>query len=157
MVKSNSTSRLPGLKTQVILTQTDTTVGFLSQSSVALTSIKTRPNTKPFIKVYTSLKNLQQDHKRVPNRFKKNIRLGKKTTFIVKNNAFRVATYPIQSNILRNLQWSFSTSANESGKKFDREFCQSKTDIIIEDRNSLEETTASKLLKVNNKKIKRLR
>jgi tRNA A37 threonylcarbamoyladenosine synthetase subunit TsaC/SUA5/YrdC len=157
MVKSNSTSRLFGLNTQIVLTQTDTTVGFISQNATALASIKIRPNTKPFIKVYTSLKNLKQDHKRVPSRFKKNIRLGKKTTFIVKNNAFRVAPYPIQSNILRNLEWSFSTSANESGKNFNREFCQSKTDIIIEDRNPLEEKRASKLLKINNKKIKRLR
>jgi tRNA A37 threonylcarbamoyladenosine synthetase subunit TsaC/SUA5/YrdC len=157
MVKSNSTSRLFSLNTQIVLTQTDTTVGFLSQNNVALASIKIRPNTKPFIKVYRSLKNLKQEHKRVPNKFKKDIRLSTQTTFIVKDEAFRIAAYPVQSNILRNLQWSFSTSANESGKNFNREFCQSKTDIIIEDRNPLEEKRASKLLKINNKKIKRLR
>jgi tRNA A37 threonylcarbamoyladenosine synthetase subunit TsaC/SUA5/YrdC len=157
MVKSNSTSRLFSLNTQIVLTQTDTTVGFLSQNNVALASIKIRPNTKPFIKVYRSLKNLKQEHKRVPNKFKKDIRLSTQTTFIVKDEAFRIAAYPVQSNILRNLQWSYSTSANESGKNFNREFCQSKTDIIIEDRNPLEEKRASKLLKINNKKIKRLR
>jgi tRNA A37 threonylcarbamoyladenosine synthetase subunit TsaC/SUA5/YrdC len=157
MVKSNSTSRLFSLTTQIVLTQTDTTVGFLSQNNVALASIKIRPNTKPFIKVYRSLKNLKQEHKRVPNKFKKDIRLSTQTTFIVKDEAFRIAAYPVQSNILRNLQWSYSTSANESGKNFNREFCQSKTDIIIEDRNPLEEKRASKLLKINNKKIKRLR
>ncbi|MEJ2373821.1 MAG: hypothetical protein P8Y16_08590 [Sulfurimonas sp.] len=130
MVKSNSTSRLFGLNTQIVLTQTDTTVGFISHNATALASIKIRPNTKPFIKVYRSLKNLKQEHKRVPNKFKKDIRLSTQTTFIVKDEAFRIAAYPVQSNILRNLQWSFSTSANESGKNFNREFCQRKKEPL---------------------------
>ncbi|QOP40880.1 MULTISPECIES: Sua5/YciO/YrdC/YwlC family protein [Sulfurimonas] len=157
MVKSNSASRLFSLNTKVILTQTDTTVGLLSQDSNRLAHIKSRPNNKPFIKVYNSLESLKKDGKRVPKKQKKLVRLAKQTTFIVKNEAFRVASYPLNSNILRQLTWTFSTSANESGKNFDREFCQAKADIIIEDRNSLEEKTASKLLRINNKKIKRLR
>ncbi len=157
MVKSNSTSRLFSIKDQVILTQTDTTVGFVSQNAKSLADIKTRPNTKPFIKVYNSLKSLQDAHKRVPKTQKRVLRRAKKCTFIVKNEAFRIAAYPLHSNILRNLNWVYSTSANESGKKYDRAFCQSKTDIIIEDLNELEEKTASKLFKINNKKIKRLR
>lgn len=157
MVKSNSASRLFSLNTKVILTQTDTTVGFVSQNSVQLASIKTRPTTKPFIKVYNSLQSVKNDAKRVPKKYKRRVRLAKKTTFIIKNEAFRVAPYPLHSNVLRNLKWAYSTSANESGKSFDREFCQAKADIIIEDRATLEEKTASKLLKINNKKIKRLR
>lgn len=157
MVKSNCTSRLFSINEQVILTQTDTTVGFVSQNAFVLADIKTRPNTKPFIKVYSSLKSLKTQNKRVPNKQKSLIRRASKTTFIVKNEAFRVASYPLHSNILRNLDWVYSTSANESGKNFDRVFCQSKADIIIEDHNDLEEKTASKLFKVNNKKIKRLR
>ncbi|MDH4943499.1 Sua5/YciO/YrdC/YwlC family protein [Sulfurimonas sp. C5] len=157
MVKSNSTTRLFSINEQVILTQTDTTVGFVSQNANALADIKTRPNSKPFIKVYNSLKSLQDAHKRVPKTQKRLLRRANKSTFIVKNEAFRIAAYPLHSNILRNLNWVYSTSANESGKNFDREFCQSKTDIIIEDLNDLEEKTASKLFKINNKKIKRLR
>ncbi|WP_428737115.1 hypothetical protein [Sulfurimonas sp.] len=157
MVKSNSSSRLLSLNNCVILTQTDTTVGFISQNSVTLTSIKIRSNTKPFIKVFTSLKALKQNTIRVPNRYKTSVRLSKKSTFIVKNQAFRIATYPISSNILRTLQWSYSTSANESGKNFDENYCRTKADIIIEDQNNLEEKQASKLFKINNKKIKRLR
>ncbi len=170
MVKSNSASRLFSINAQidksikalgqndyVILTQTDTTVGFVSQNAKALADIKTRPNTKPFIKVYNSLESLQSAHKRVPKTQKKFVRRAKKTTFIVKNEAFRIASYPLHSNILRNLNWVYSTSANESGKNFDWKFCQSKADIIIEDLSPLEEKTASRLFKINNKKIKRLR
>jgi tRNA A37 threonylcarbamoyladenosine synthetase subunit TsaC/SUA5/YrdC len=36
----------------VILTQTDTTVGFLSQDALKLYEIKSRNTTKPFIKVF---------------------------------------------------------------------------------------------------------
>lgn len=157
MVKSNSTPRLFSIKDQVILTQTDTTVGFVSQNSAALWATKSRPTTKPFIKVYNSLNSLKSTHKRIPSTQKRLLRGSKKTTFIVKNEAFRIAPYPVSSQILRDLHWVFSTSANESGKGFDEKFCISKADIIIEDRDGLAEKTASKLLKINNKKIKRLR
>ncbi|MFT7859431.1 MAG: Sua5/YciO/YrdC/YwlC family protein [Sulfurimonas sp.] len=157
MFKSNGTSRLSRLNDKLILTQTDTTVGFVSQNSSLLASVKERPSTKPFIKVYNSLKDLKDGHKRVPHRYKKHLRRLKKTSFVVKNEAFRIAPYPLHSNILRSSHWSYSTSANESGKSFDREFCESKADIIIEDQNALEEKEASKLFKINNKKIKRLR
>lgn len=157
MVKSNSTSRLLSINKQVILTQTDTTVGFLSQDSGKLAGIKTRPSTKPFIKVYDSLHTFKQQNQRIPNKFKRTVRLAKKTTFIVKNESFRIAPTPLHSAILRSLHWSFSTSANESGKKFERSFCESKADIIIEDRDTLREEKASTLLKINHKKIKRLR
>ena len=157
MVKFNSTARLPGIATKVILAQTDTTVGFLSQNSLKLSDIKSRPSSKPFIKVYKNFKALKQDKKRVPNAQKNRIRRLKKTTFIVKNFSFRVAEYSLHSSFLRQMKWSYSTSANESKKNFSRIFCEEKADIIIEDKNRLFEGKASALYKINNKKIKRLR
>jgi tRNA A37 threonylcarbamoyladenosine synthetase subunit TsaC/SUA5/YrdC len=153
----NSTSRLSSINNQVILIQTDTTVGFLSQSEAKLQEIKSRPSTKPFIKVYKDFKALKSDNKRVPNSKKAMIRRAKKTTFIVKDISFRVAPSRLQSTLLRNNEWFYSTSANESGKKFERNFCEEKTDIIIEDKNSLYEGIASKLYKINKIKIRRLR
>jgi len=157
MVKFNSTARLSGINSKVILTQTDTTVGFLSQDALKLCDIKSRQSSKPFIKVYKNFKTLKQDKKRVPNAQKNRVRRLKKTTFIVKNFAFRVADDPLPSSFLRKLQWKYSTSANESTKNFSRIFCEEKADIIIEDKNKLFEGKASKLYKINNKKIKRLR
>ncbi|WP_457746992.1 hypothetical protein [Sulfurimonas sp.] len=156
MVKINSTTRFSSINRDIILTQTDTTVGFLSQDAEKLAKIKSRPNTKPFIKVYTSFKALCKDF-RVPNKKKNLIRRSKKRTFIVNNQAFRVSNYNLNSQILRRTTWFYSTSANESHKSFDREFCEQKSDIIIEDKNTLFEGQSSLLLKINERKMRRLR
>ncbi len=157
MVSSNSSTRFSRIKKSIILTQTDTTVGFLSQDAQKLREIKTRQSSKPFIKVFHNFKTLQHLNIRIPHKRKKMLRRAKKSTFIVKNQAFRIASYPLHSEILRNLEWSYSTSANQSGKNFERIFCEQKADIIIEDKNGLYEGRASKLYKINNTKIKRLR
>ena len=51
MVKSKITARLSSISGSVVLTQTDTTVGFISQNSKKLYEIKSRKETKPFITV----------------------------------------------------------------------------------------------------------
>ncbi|WP_457748256.1 hypothetical protein [Sulfurimonas sp.] len=157
MVKLNGTSRLPDINSKILLTQTDTTVGFLSQNAPKLCDIKSRDNAKPFIKVYKNFQALKRDYKRVPNTQKNRIRRLKKTTFIVKNFSFRVAEDSLHSSVLRKFSWNYSTSANKSTKNFSRVFCEEKADIIIEDKNGLFEGKSSKLYKINNKKIKRLR
>jgi tRNA A37 threonylcarbamoyladenosine synthetase subunit TsaC/SUA5/YrdC len=157
VVQINSSSRLLTIEAKILLTQTDTTVGFLSQNETRLRAIKSRQDLKPFITVYKNFSSLLQKRVRVPNRQKNRVRRSKKTTFIVKNFAFRVAQDTLESSILRTLAWNYSSSANESGKKFDRNFCEEKADIIVEDKYSLHEGPASSLYKINSKKTKRLR
>jgi len=157
MVKINSSSRFSDITHKIILTQTDTTVGFLSQDATMLREIKSRKNNKPFIKVYSNFKTLKSEKIRIPNSKKNLLRRSKKITFIVKNQAFRVAQYEVDSEILRKLKWTYSTSANESEKNFNRDFCEEKADIIVENGNRLFEGEASKLYKINNRAIKRLR
>ena len=138
----------------VILTQTDTTVGFLSQDEQQLKELKARPSSKPFIKVYQNFKLLPL---RIPKSKRSLIRRSKKTTFIVKNNAFRVASHKLSATLLQKTPWFFSTSANEPSKSYERVFCEKKADIIIEDKNSLTEMPSSKLYKINAKKTRRIR
>ena len=157
MVRLNSTSRFSSIKNRVILAQTDTTVGFLSQDEIKLQEIKSRPSSKPFIKVYKNFHALKSDSMRVPNSKKRVVRRAKKTTFIVKESSFRVALTSLHSSLLRDNSWFYSTSANESGKNFERNFCEEKADIIVEDKCSLFEGTASKLYKINKVKMRRLR
>ena len=141
----------------VILTQTDTTVGFLSQNAKKLYEIKSRKTSKPFIKVYQNFKSFLNDGNRVPLSQRVLVRRAKKTTFIVKNQAFRVAKIKLDSQLLRDTSWFYSTSANQATKNFDREFCELKADIIIEDKDSLNENSSSNLLKINNIKKRKLR
>lgn len=157
MVRCSSTTRFLSLKVPVILTQTDTTVGFLSQDSDKLYEVKSRSTTKPFIKVYNNFKTFLLCGNRVPSAFKSTIRRSKKTTFIVKNRAFRVAKTTLNSSVLNNYTWNYSTSANQANKNFDRYFCEDKADIIIEDKNGLHERSSSRLVKINKIKRKKIR
>ena len=157
MVQSKSTSRLSRISQAIILTQTDTTVGFVSKNDVKLQAIKSRPPSKPFLKVFTSNKKLLASHIRIPQKYKNTLRRAKKTSFVVKSTAFRIANYPSNSQLLRNLQWTYSTSANASGEKFSFDFCEDKTDIIVHDKEGFSENSSSTLLKINNSKKVRLR
>jgi len=157
MVRFSSSSRFSSVNLDIILTQTDTTVGFLSKDEKKLKEIKSRGDNKPFIKVYHDFKTFLASGNRIPSSKKNLVRRTKKTTFIVKNRAFRVSDKNLDSQILRNTKWNYSTSANESGKNFQREFCELKADIIIEDKKSLYEAKSSSLYKINSKKVKRLR
>jgi tRNA A37 threonylcarbamoyladenosine synthetase subunit TsaC/SUA5/YrdC len=141
----------------VILAQTDTTVGFLSHDAQKLYEIKSRPQTKPFIKVYKDFRSFLSDGKRVVNGRKNIVRRSKKTTFIINDFSFRVARSTLNSQILRDSLWFYSTSANRSGEKFSRDFCESKADIIIEDKGGLLENSSSVIIKINSKKQRRLR
>jgi tRNA A37 threonylcarbamoyladenosine synthetase subunit TsaC/SUA5/YrdC len=157
MVRCKSNSRLFGIKDLVILTQTDTTVGFVSQNARRLSYIKSRDVSKPFIKVYKNLKSFLMYGNRIPHTKKNLVRRSKRTSFVVKNQAFRIAPYHLESKLLKDLEWSYSTSANESSKSFDRGFCEDKADVIIEDKEGLWENTSSTLLKINNIKTTKIR
>ena len=141
----------------VILTQTDTTVGFLSQDAQKLFEIKSRERTKPFIKVFQNFKAFSQSKNRIPSRHKALIRRAQKTSFITKGTAFRISRSKLNSKILQDLSWSYSTSANESGKNFNIEFCEQKADIIILNVDGLRENTSSSLYKLGHIKKRRLR
>lgn len=156
MVESKSTSRLSRLEDKVILAQTDTTVGFASQNHDKLAQIKERPPTKKFLQVFSSFHAFTQ-RRRVPQKFKKIFRRSRKTTFIINDKAARINKDILHSQTMRDLPYYYSTSANEKGGNFDWDFCESKADIIIEDKDGLRELTSSKLIKINKKKQVRLR
>jgi len=157
MVKCKSTTRFSSLEVPVILTQTDTTVGFLSQNKQKLYKIKERKPTKPFIKVYNSFRSLNSSTCRVPKNIRNLVRRSKKTTFIIKEKSFRVSSIALNSQILNNITWIYSTSANKSKEKFSLDFCEDKADIIIQDINGLQEKKSSTLIKLNYKKKVKLR
>ncbi len=140
------------LASPVILTQTDTTVGFISQDHQKLAEIKSRPSQKPFIKILHSFTGL-----RVPKKYKSKLRRSTKTTFIINNQAFRIAPHTQNSQLMRDMPWHYSTSANASNKNFDREYCVQNADIIIEDVHGLQEFSASRLIKLTNHKQRKLR
>lgn len=139
----------------IYLVQTDTTVGLLSQDREKLNRVKKRGINQKVLREVESLKTLQ-DFSRVPKRFRRRVRRAKKTTFIIKEEAFRVVSGE-HLNFLRKFKWMFSTSANETGKSFEKEWAIQKADVIVIDKRGLFEGEASTILKVNNSKLKKIR
>ena len=72
--------------------------------------------------------------------------------FIYPNaKAIRVIKDSSHDKFLKKFNYLYSTSANESGKGFDRDFAFSKADIIVEDRRGFSEENPSKLMKLSKK------
>jgi tRNA A37 threonylcarbamoyladenosine synthetase subunit TsaC/SUA5/YrdC len=141
---------------RIILAQTDTTVGFLSQDASRLEEIKMRNGNKPFLKVYAELKVLRSDI-RIPPIHKHRVRHSRKTTFVLKNQAFRFVSDSEHAYLIKPYGWLFSTSANKSGEHYNPDFCYHVSDIIVEDSRGLSEKSASKIFKLNSKHLKQLR
>lgn len=141
---------------KVLLAQTDTTVGFLSQNPLRLREIKGRDEEKPFLKVFCDFKTLQQ-HIRIPALHKRLVRYARKTTFIVKNRAFRYVDDPSHANLIAQYGWLYSTSANPSGESYEAAFCAQNADWIIEDDRGLAECTPSKIFKLTQSRLVKLR
>jgi len=142
---------------RVILAQTDTTVGFLSQDSLKLAQIKERPLNKPFIRSFDSLSSYRAAGGRVPHRFKKKLRQAKATSFVINNQAVRIVADGEHHRLLKKYGWLYSTSANAKGCSFDRTFAEAHADIVVEDNRGLFEGEASSIYRLNHKKIRRLR
>ena len=142
---------------KIYLTQTDTTVGFLSQNKEKLNTLKKRPKNKKILKEVDSLNTLKK-FTRVPKEHKNRVRRAKKTTFIYPNGeSFRVVRDIRHLEFLRKFKWMYSTSANLHGQKFDEKWARDKADIIEEDKRGLYEGEASRIYKLGKRKIKRIR
>lgn len=141
----------------IYLAQTDTTVGFLSQDKDRLAYIKQRDVKKPILKVVNSFEGLQK-LTRVPSKFRKMVRKSSKITFIYPNNeAIRVINSHEHQKFISKFGWMYSTSANESGKKFEKEYAYEKADIIVRTAVGFFEGRPSSIVKIGKCKKKRIR
>ncbi|MGK0255961.1 MAG: tRNA A37 threonylcarbamoyladenosine synthetase subunit TsaC/SUA5/YrdC [Arcobacteraceae bacterium] len=142
----------------IYLTQTDTTVGFLSQNDKKLCSAKQRDQKQKILQVvdkYSTLKKLV----RIPQKYKKFIRHAKNTTIIYPNKlAFRVVSSQSNHQIfLRKFKTMYSTSANQTKNNFNEVYAKENSDICIYTKNSFTEMKSSSIYKINNIKIKKIR
>ncbi|CUV65482.1 conserved hypothetical protein [Sulfurovum sp. enrichment culture clone C5] len=143
------------LKDKVFLTSTDTTIGFISQNRDRLNDIKKRPKDKKFITAMNSFDTLKKIT-RVPCNYKKMVRRSIKTTFIVKNESFRVINEKHHSMLLDRLKWAYTTSANLSGDIYNEEFAKENADVVVYPLKS-KNTKASAIFKLGISNIKRFR
>ena len=143
------------LKNLVFLTQTDTTIGFVSQHADKLTQIKQRPPHKHYIKAVNSFKTLKI-FTRVPSSHKNRVRRSNKTTFIMPNgHSYRVVKDKHHLLLLNRLTWAYTTSANLSGKTYDENFAKEASDIVITPLK--QKSSASNIYKLDKNHLKRIR
>ena len=142
----------------VYLVQTDTTVGFSSLNDEKLSTIKQRPTSKKILHTVDSFKTLNENT-RVPKNFRKKVRNSKKTTFIYPNeNSFRVVNKDSKFyDFINKFGILYSTSANKTSKSFEKDFAFDRAGVIVEDNQGFFETTASKILKLGKKRVKKIR
>jgi tRNA A37 threonylcarbamoyladenosine synthetase subunit TsaC/SUA5/YrdC len=143
------------MKNLVFLTQTDTTIGFVSQNADRLSDIKQRPPHKHYIKAVNSLHTLEI-FTRVPKIHKNRVRKSHKTTFIMPNgHSYRVIQDKHHLLLLDRLGWAYTSSANLSNESYDEHFAHTMADVIIGPLKEI--TQASHIYKLGTHTIKRIR
>ncbi len=142
----------------IYLTQTDTTVGFLSNDNIKLAKIKNRPTTKKTLHVVDSFKTLKI-HTRIPKNKRKLIRNARNITFIYPNGeSFRVIDKNCKHHkFIKKFKTLYSTSANETGKKFNLDFALKTCDIQVVSQYKYKENNSSSIIKINNNKSIKIR
>ncbi|HHD74354.1 MAG TPA: Sua5 YciO YrdC YwlC family protein [Nitratifractor sp.] len=137
----------------VFLTNTDTTIGFISKEKNSLDSAKNRPKNKKYINALATLRALK---KRVPKPYRKIVRRAKKTTFILnKDYSFRVIKDKHHKLLIDRLESAYTSSANESGKEYNFEYGYNHADVIVFPLGTNSEP--SHIYKLGRYKIKKIR
>jgi len=141
---------------QLYLTQTDTTMGFVSQNAGKIDKAKKRLANKHYIKVVNSLETLQT-FTRVPTAHKNRVRRAKKTTFIMPNGlSFRVIKNSEHNLLLDRIKWAYSSSANLSGAVYEEAYAREEAEIIVSTTKQ-KATKASSIYRLGQKNIKVIR
>jgi len=133
----------------VYLVQTDTTVGFSCSDHEKLSDIKQRPRSKKILNTVDSFKTLKK-HTRVPKKFRKEIRRASFTTYIYPNlKSFRVIKKENNFyDFIHKFGILYSTSANKTTEKFQFNFANEHSDVILYNKNNFFESSSSRIIKI---------
>lgn len=133
----------------IILAQSDTTAGFLSQDKRALNRTKGRQEQQEILRTFASFAALAQ-FARIPNAHKHFVRRASQTSFVLSpQKAFRVVQIPYHADFLRYFGWLYSTSANAHKQKFSLEFALHHADIVALDSRGIYEDKPSRIFKLS--------
>lgn len=144
------------MKNSLYLTQTDTTIGFVSQNTSKIDHAKQRLPNKHYIRVVNSLKTLQT-FTRVPTLHKNRVRRAKQTTFIMPNGrSFRVVKETKHNLLLDRLKWLYSSSANLSGAEYNETYAKEATEVLVSFPLK-RQGTASTIVRFSHTKMKVIR
>jgi len=144
------------IKNNLYLTQTDTTIGFVSQDASKIDRAKERLPNKHYIRVVNSLDMLKR-FARVPQKHKNFVRRARRTTFIMpKGYSFRVVRSTKHNLLLDRIGWVYSSSANLSGCDYDEAYAKDRSEVIVSFSDKYV-GKASKIYRLGEKRIKTIR
>ncbi|MBU1668386.1 Sua5 YciO YrdC YwlC family protein [bacterium] len=144
------------MNSNLYLTQTDTTIGFVSQDASKIDDAKQRLPNKHYIRVVNSLEILKT-FTRVPNQHKNRVRRAKRTTFIMPNGrSFRVVKGTEHNLLLDRLKWLYSSSANLSGAEYNEAYAKEATEVLVSFPLQ-RQGNASKIYRLSQTKMKVIR
>lgn len=169
----NAPKNTLNIKNAIFLAQCDTTAGFLSVNQARILEIKNSPKDKAILRESCDLAHIKV-LSRIPRILQRRIRFAKKTTFIFDNNlSFRVVGESCESSgesreshkssanlhhkFLKRFGTLFSSSANQKGKKFERNFALNGADIIVSDNRGFFEDSPSSIFRVKKSQIRKIR
>ena len=119
------------MQNNLYLTQTDTTIGFVSQDASKIDRAKRRLPNKHYIRTVDSLNTLRS-FTRVPTAHKNRVRRAKRTTFIMPNGrSFRVVKGSEHNLLLDRVGWFYSSSANLSGEMHDEVYAKEQAEVVV--------------------------
>lgn len=139
---------IPGFSDRVVLIQSDTTVGLVSQDGARLNQIKGRPPCQPLIETVASLAVLKSSL-RVPLAVRGAIRRLKRTTVAYpQGRALRLVSGD-HARQLEGLGWCYSSSANPTGGGYDESWAKERADIWCLRPQGFKPRAASRILRLS--------
>ena len=152
------------MESPVFLAQSDTTAGFLCEDSIHLNACKGRDSKQNALLTLDRLSKLKA-LVRIPNAHRNRIRRSRKQTFVYRNGSKESLAVRFVSKessgehsiLLEFFPFLYSSSANAHKRAFDLQFALQMADIIVLDARFLSEQNPSKMYKIANQRIKRIR
>ena len=139
----------------LFLTDTDTTVGFLSKDPTLLDNAKRRHADKHYITALPSLRSLR-DRARVPRPYRRRLRRSRKESYILPSGrSYRIVRDARHLLLLQRLGWAYTSSANLSGSAYDEAYARRMADVVVEPLGP--PRTPSRIYRLGRQKMKRLR
>lgn len=129
----------------------------MSNSYQDINAIKSR-NLKQRVLLEISDLNYLKSYARVPNVLKKRLRRQERVTFILKNKkSFRIVRDQTHLLFLEKFGMLYSSSANLSSKPFCLRWAKEMADILVIDERGYQEKDASKIYKISEIKLRKIR
>ena len=131
-------------------------MGFLSKDKYQLNTIKHRDVNTPLILEVASLSDIDA---RIPKIHRKQIRNKTLTTYITPSGkSFRVTLHnTAHKEFIVRYGAMYSTSANKTGQKFEYDWALGQADVVVYEKEKLQEKQPSNIVKLYKTKQKRIR